>query len=218
MKDATSIDELIYLISTLHRFQKPASIQPAHYNERIKKRLDVLDGIALLLVTDSPSDTVATTSTQRQSSITIRFATNSAVKISADYINRILNRLNLLTISDDRNEAAGNILLIALIPCFPKIRQRTTKLWNACKEVLPHEVTKDDFNQFVQKLFVGGDGDEKVRSAKLMSNFFEELFSFSRNARPVTEKRDRSIWAAFLRTAYRVGKAIIIRLSIHYAI
>lgn len=107
----------------LHRFQEFAPVQPVHRNERIKKHLNLLDGIALLLVTESQSDVVATTFTQTQSNIKIEFARNSAVKIPADYINKILNRLALLTLSNDRNEAAGNILLIVLIPCFPKIKQ-----------------------------------------------------------------------------------------------
>lgn len=189
----------------LRRFQELAPVQPVHRNERIKKHLNLLDGIALLLVTESQSDVVATTFTQTQSNIKIEFARNSAVKIPADYINKILNRLALLTLSNDRNEAAGNILLIALIPCFPKIKQRATKLWNACKKVLPQEVTKDNFDQFVKGLFLESEG---VGAAGVVAAFFKELISFSKEVRPVTEKKDRSIWGAFLRNAYQVGKPL----------
>lgn len=168
--------------------------------------MNLLDGIALLLVTESQSDVVATTFTQTQSDIKTEFARNSAVKIPVDYINKILNRLALLTLSNDRNEAAGNILLIALRPCFPKIKQRATKLWNACKKVLPQEVTKDNVDQFVKVLFLGSEG---VGAAAVVSAFFTELISFSKEARPVTEKKDRAIWGAFLRNAYQVGKATL---------
>lgn len=139
----------------LHRFQEFAPIQPTYLDERIKKHLNLLDGIALLLVTESQSDVVATTFTQTQNSIKIEFARNSAVKISADYINKILNRVALLTFSDDRNIAASNLILIALIPCFPKIKQRTIKLWNTCKKMLPYEATEENYDQFIKSLFVG---------------------------------------------------------------
>lgn len=137
----------------LRRFQELAPVQPVYRNERIKKHLNLLNGIALLLVTESQSDVVATTFTQTQSDIKIEFARNSAVNIPADYINKILKRLALLTLSNDRNEAAGNILLIALIPCFPKIRERATKLWNACKKLLPQEVTEENFDRLSKGCF-----------------------------------------------------------------
>lgn len=124
------------------------------------------------------------------------------MKIPADYINKILNRLALLTFSDDRNIAASKIVAIALIPCFPKIRQRTMKLWSACKKVLPREVTEeekeedDDSDQFIKGLFVEFEG---VQNPKAVSNFFKRLLSFSRELRPVTEKKDRAIWVIFFR-------------------
>lgn len=128
------------------------------------------------------------------------------VKCPTDYINKILNRVALLTPSSDRNEAAGNILLIALIPCFPKIRQRATKLWNACRKVLPENFTTDNFDQFVKGLFLESEG---VEAAGVVAAFFKELISFSKEVRPVTKKKDRSIWGAFLRNAYQVGRAIL---------
>lgn len=126
----------MYVISTLRRFQEPVQTKPNHCDERIKKHLNLLDGIALLLVTNSHSDVVATSYVQTQNRIRINFARESAANIPGDYISKILNRLNLLTLSDDRNVAALNILLIALRPCFPKIRPRTMKLWDACKKLL----------------------------------------------------------------------------------
>ena len=157
-----------------------------------------------MLVTESQSDVVATTFTQTQNSIKIEFARNSAVKISADYINKILNRVALLTFSDDRNIAASNLILIALIPCFPKIKQRTIKLWNTCKKMLPDEVTEENYDQFIKGLFVGV---EEVQSSKIVSKFFKRLLSFSKDLRPATETKDRAIWVVFLRNAYQVGTA-----------
>ena len=158
----------------------------------------------MLLVTESKSDVVATTFTQTQNSIKIELAQNSAVKISADYINKILNRVALLTFLDDRNIAASNLILIALIPCFLKIKQRTIKLWNTCKKMLPHEVTKENYGQFIKSLFVGV---EEIQSLKIVSKFFKRLLSFSKDLRPATETKDRAIWVVFLRNAYLVGKA-----------
>lgn len=54
------------------------------HREHIKKELNLLDGVALLLVTDS--GIVATTITQISSNMKIEFAKNSATKISEDYI------------------------------------------------------------------------------------------------------------------------------------
>lgn len=88
----------------------------------------------------------------------IIFARNSAAKISSDYTAKILNRLTLVTLSDDRNVAAVNVLLIALGPCFPKIRQRTMNLWNACKKALPQGVAEDNLDQVIQGLFVEREG------------------------------------------------------------
>lgn len=150
------------------------------------------------MVTESQSDIVATTLTQTPSNIEIAFARNSAVKVPADYINKILNRLALLNSSSDRNIAAGNILLIALKPCFYKIRQRKMKLWNACKKVLPKEVTEDNFSRFIKGLLVK---DEGIKNSDIVSEFSTELIAFSKKIRSVTEKKDRSKWAAFLRNS-----------------
>lgn len=51
---------------------------------------------------------------------------------------------------------------------------------------------------------------ERVQSPQVVPEFFTQLIinSFSRELRPVTAKRDRAIWAVFLRNAYQVGKAI----------
>ena len=142
----------------MHRFQELAPTQPTYNNdERIRKHLNLLDGIALLLVTESQSDVVATAFTQTENSVKVEFARNSAVKICTDYVNQILNHLALLTLSDDRNLEASKLLLIALKPCFPKINQRTLKLWNACK-MLPDEVTEENFDHFIKRLFVGNEG------------------------------------------------------------
>lgn len=196
----------MYSISTLRRFQELAPTQPNHCDERIKKHLNLLDGIALLLVTDSHSDVVATSYIQTDNRITINVARNSAAKISSDYIAKILNRLSLITVSDDRNVAAVNVLLIALKPCFPKIRQRTMKLWNACKKLLPEEVNEENMDQFIQGLYLEREG---VQSPQVVAEFFTQLKSFSEELRPVTEKLDRASWAVFLRKAYQVGKAIL---------
>lgn len=189
----------------MHRFQELALIQPTYSEERIKKHLNLLDGIALLLVTESQSDVVATAFTQTPNSIKVEFARNSALKISTNYVNQILNQLALHKLSDDRNLEATKLVLIVLKPCFPKIKQRTIKLWNACKKILPDEVTKENFDQLIKGLFEYSEG---VQSPEVVSEFFEQLLSFSKDLRTVTERDDRAIWATFLRSAYQVGKAI----------
>lgn len=75
----------------MQRFQKLAPTQPSYHNERIKNHFNLLDGIALLLVTESQSDVVATTFTQTQNNIKVEFARNSAVKICPDYVKKILD-------------------------------------------------------------------------------------------------------------------------------
>lgn len=109
----------------IHRFQELAPTQPTYSDERIKKHLNLLDGIALLLVTESHSNFVATAFTQTPDCIKVEFARNSAVKISTDYINQILNQIALLKLTDDRNLEATKLVLIIMKPCFPKIKQRT---------------------------------------------------------------------------------------------
>lgn len=125
---------------------------------------------------------------------------------------KILNRINLHKFSDNRDIAASNIVAIALIPCFPKIWQRTMKLWSAWKKVLPQEVTEDGFDQFVKGSFAEC---ERVQSPKVVSKFFKRLISFSKGTSPVTEKKDRAIWVVFLRNAYHIGKAVLFRLPFH---
>lgn len=132
----------------MHRFQELAPIQPSYSDERIKKHLNLLDGIAVLPVTEPQSDVVATASTQTPDSITVEFARHSAVKISTDYVNQILNQISLLKPSDDRNLAATKLVLMIMKPCFPKIKQRTIKLLNACKKLFPHQFTKGYLDVF----------------------------------------------------------------------
>lgn len=62
-------------------------------------------------------------------------------------------------------------------------------------------------HQFLQGFFLEY---ERVQSPQVVSEFFTQLIinSFSRELRPVTAKRDRAIWAVFLRNAYQVVKAI----------
>lgn len=85
--DTPNIDELLYSINTIHRFQELTPIQPRYSEEWIRKHLNLLDDISLLLVTESLSDVVATTFTQKTNSIKIKFARNSAIKISINYVN-----------------------------------------------------------------------------------------------------------------------------------
>lgn len=61
-----------------------------YHDKEIKKHLNLLDGIVLLLLTESQSDVVATTFIQTQNSIMIEFARNSAVKVPADYVDKVL--------------------------------------------------------------------------------------------------------------------------------
>ena len=56
--------------------------------------------------------------------------------------------------------------------------------------MLPQEVTKDNFDQFVKGLLLESEG---VGAAGNVSAFFKELIFFSKEARPVMEKRDRTI-------------------------
>ena len=197
----------------MHPFQELDPTQFTYNDERTKKHFNMLDGIALLLVTESQSDVVATAFTQTQNSIKVEFARNSAVKTSIDYINQILNQLASLTLSDDRILEAIKLILIALKPCSAKIKQRTMKLWNACKKLLPHEVTEENFDQFIQGLIVGSEGGQ---SPKVVSKFFKRLLSFSKDLRTATERDDRATWAIFLRNAYQVGKAIRFCLAAYY--
>ena len=87
------------------------------------------------------------------------------------------------------------------------------KLWNACKKVVPQEVTEEGFDQFIKGSFADC---ERVQSQKVVSKFFKWLVSFSKEIRPVTEKKDRAIWVIFLRNAYHVGKTVLFRLPFHY--
>lgn len=189
----------------MYRFQELAPIQPMYSKARIKKHLDLLDGIALLLITDSLSDVVATAFTQTTNSIKVEFARNSAIKISPNYVNQILKQITLLKPSDDRNLEALKLVLISLKSCFPKIKQRTMKLWSACKKTLPDKFTKENFDQLIKRLF---DHSEGAQSPEVVSEFFDQLLSFSTDLRTVTERDDRAMWATFLRSAYQVGKTI----------
>lgn len=89
------------------------------------------------------------------------------------------------------------------------------KLWNACKKVLPRqEVTEDDLDQFIKGLFLERKG---IQSPQMVAQFFTQLYSFSKELNPLTEKRDRVIWALFIRQAYQVGKALLFYLQCHHA-
>ena len=64
--------------------------QTVYHGKEIKKHLNLLDGIAVLLLTESQLDVVATTFIQTHNSIMIEFARNSAVKAPVDYIDKVL--------------------------------------------------------------------------------------------------------------------------------
>lgn len=178
-----------------------------------RKRLTILDGIALLLVTEDKGDVVAVSFTQTTSTITVHYAKNTpcngALKI---YIDGILEH-----ISNSRNlspvHLACGISMRAIKQCVKKFRHGVTKLLNALREVMKNSLANDE--EIAQCLFP---------TAELPSEKRSELVDYLRdlNALPIKdlEKLKSQVKQLYLVAvrSYNIGTVNCFLVSAGYSI
>lgn len=145
------LNEHVYALSKLSHIHKSAPTQRKTMGLEESKHLRILDGIALLLVTEDKGDVAAVTFTQTTSTINVCYAKNSPCNGALeDYINGILKH-----ISETRRSSllylANGIFMRAIKQCIKKVRHRVSKLLNGLKNVLKDGLSDDD--RIVECLF-----------------------------------------------------------------
>ena len=85
------LNEHVYALSRLSHIHKNVPTKPKTMGIEERKHLKILDGIALLLVTEAKGDVVAVSFTQTTSTITVNYAKNFPCNGALDmYIDGIL--------------------------------------------------------------------------------------------------------------------------------
>ena len=121
---APSLDELIYALSSVLRVRERAPTQPLIHNPQMK-HLSLLDGIALLLVTEDKADVAAVSFLQSSTSIEFYYAKNRPCASITGYIESLLEVLrNYEPSKSKKAECIRNIVRTAVPQCIKKIRNR----------------------------------------------------------------------------------------------
>jgi hypothetical protein len=122
-----SVDELVFALSSTSHVREPVPIQPLLTCTQ-KKHLNLLDGIALLLVTEDKADAAAVSSRLTPTSIEFFYAKNRPCTMSMkNYVESLLKEIKEYKPSR-RGEFIENVLTKAASACTEKIRNRIRKI------------------------------------------------------------------------------------------
>jgi hypothetical protein len=126
-------NQLVYLLSNLRYIRQHVPSVPEPTGNR-KKHLDLLDGIALLLVTEDKGDVVTVSFVQTSISIEFYYAKNRpCTPQETAYIQKLLE----ITSSFEPSEAGiwvDRVLELVIQTCIKKVKGRIRKIINELKK------------------------------------------------------------------------------------
>jgi hypothetical protein len=121
-------NELVYALSCVRYIREHAPAKPAEITATQRKHLNLLDGIALLLVTEDKSDVAAASFLQKSKTINFFYAKNRPCTASEKaYIGSLLELIRNYDPSEE-DQYTWDILNIAVRTCLRKVRNRIQKL------------------------------------------------------------------------------------------
>jgi hypothetical protein len=119
-------NEMAFAISCIRRIREHAPMVRKVKDEQ-RKHLSLVDGIALLLVTDEKADVAAVSFLQTPTSIDFYYAKNSPGAVSERYIESLLDLIRTYDPSK-RAQYALRITEMAASMCIRKVRNRIRKI------------------------------------------------------------------------------------------
>ena len=121
-------NELVYALSCVRYIREHAPAKPAEITATQRKHLNLLDGIALLLVTEDKSDVAAVSFLQNSKSINFFYAKNRPCTAPEKaYIGSLLELIRNYDPSKE-NQYTWDIVNKAVRTCLKKVRNRIQKL------------------------------------------------------------------------------------------
>jgi hypothetical protein len=121
-------NELVYALSCVRCIREHAPTEPATTTTTQRKHLNLLDGIALLLVTEDKSDVAAVSFLQTSKSIEFLYAKNRPCTVSEKaYIESLLALIRNYDPSKE-DQLTWDIVDIAVRTCVRKVRSRIQKV------------------------------------------------------------------------------------------
>lgn len=157
MDDNVEINELVHTISLLRRTQEYNPARLSHSATKLK-HLNLLDGIALLIVMGDKSDVVAVTYRQTATNLTLFYSANRPNPNRRVHIEQIADTIRNIVPNQRVKMPATDILCFCLDPCSRKIKQRVKKLWKASKDLMKWNLNKDSLETFVRSICSPGSG------------------------------------------------------------
>jgi hypothetical protein len=120
-------DELAFALSSIRYIREHAPTAPKLANKH-RRHLDLMDGIALLLVTDDQADVAAVSLMQTSTSINFYYAKNRpCTDVETQYVETLLKMIESYDPSK-RHECKWDILQTAVQMCIRKVRNRIRKI------------------------------------------------------------------------------------------
>lgn len=120
---AQEMDSRVFALATVGRFGNHTVRMPWH-NVKVKKILQLLDSIALILVTDGEGEAAAVAMEQLSDAVTFYYSKNAPC--SSEF-REYLQRLTTICASDEGDDFIGHILVEVFTQCHHKIKNRLIK-------------------------------------------------------------------------------------------
>jgi hypothetical protein len=127
-------DQLVYLLSNLRHIRQHVPPVPKWMDNQ-KKHLNLLDGIALLLVTEGKGDVAAVSFVHTSTSIEFYYSKNRlCTPQETAYVQRLLEMAGSFEPSE-RRAWVGRVLELVIQACFKKVKGRMRKITNELKKI-----------------------------------------------------------------------------------
>ena len=168
----SEFDRQIHILASVRHIKEHASRPPPQCTSVEKKHLELLDHIALLLVTKSRGDVAAVTMEITATSLKFYFAKNKRCDPSTlSFVNRMLKIIK----EEPLKFMHKSMLMIVMVECVEKVRARIKKSQNALEEA--GEINIPQSSPYINsgnvlKLWGGLD------NSQIISSFLIELRTF----------------------------------------
>ena len=163
----------IYILASVCHIKEHVSRPPPQCNSVEQKHLQLLDYIALLLVTKSRGDVAAVTMEHTANSLNFYFAKNRPCDFSTlSFVDRILMVLKKQPLSS----MPKSVLMIVMVECVEKVSARIRKTQKAIKEVGEINTTQLLPSIDHSKILESWEG---LDNSQIISSFLIELKTFN---------------------------------------
>ncbi|KAI9766957.1 MAG: hypothetical protein M1839_004665 [Geoglossum umbratile] len=223
-------DQLVYLLSNVRHIQQhvPSAVEPEGHQ---KKHLNLLDGIALLLVTGDKGDVAAVSFVHTGTSIEFFYAKNRpCTPQETAYIQKLLEMTRSFKTSES-GVWVSRVLELVIQTCVKKVKGRMRKITNELKKIgfssslrlenlnnLPIWRETDRKGEIVEayrRTFPSQKPEEGVSDRDILLRYFRGLFTVSGPEGQIEGAKAAVFLSRYIGIALRtdpiIGNATIVR-------